>query len=106
MSAPSRKPPEPGSENAPSPASATLRDLLVRYPALSADEVASLAIALKAAPLLDVGLISGDGALGPKLRRFRAEQPALLRTPWWRYLLFAFAWVLPILLIALLALWR
>lgn len=85
----------------PSASSRALAALLARYPDLSAAEIAALAAALKAASHLDVGLISSDDELGPRLRRFRAEQANLLRTPLWRQLLFIIACLLPIVLLTL-----
>jgi hypothetical protein len=59
------------------------RALLLRYPELSDEELASLINRFAGLPLLDFGLMAADERLGAKLDAFYADHGDKLRPPLW-----------------------
>ena len=57
-------------------------DLLGRYPDLTADEVREIIVFMKTGPNLDIGLLTSNVALRPKLDAFMAEHKAHFRLKW------------------------
>lgn len=56
--------------------------LIDRYPRLSEDETKEVITFLRTGPHLDVGMLTGDEALKPKLEAFMAEHKQHFRLKW------------------------
>lgn len=57
-------------------------DLIARYPSITADETQDLITFLKTGRHLDVGMVTGDEALKPKLDAFMEEHKSHFRLTW------------------------
>lgn len=66
---------------APSPVALEIEALIARYPALSEHELDRLISIFPRLPILDVGLMTADQQLAPKLDAFHAAHGHRLRTP-------------------------
>lgn len=76
-----------------------MEKLLYRYPDLYEKERQHLTALIKAAPIVDMALVSSDPIVGDKYRRFRSEQSASLRPTIWETAKFLAFWCLPLALI-------
>lgn len=56
--------------------------LIERYPRISADEAEEVITFLKTGRHLDVGMVTGDEALKPKLEAFMADHKSHFRLKW------------------------
>ena len=57
-------------------------ELIERYPRITADETQDVITFLKTGRHLDVGMVTGDGALKPKLDAFMQEHKGHFRLKW------------------------
>ena len=64
----------------PSPLAEEARELLLRYPALSGQELQRLIDIFPQLPILDVGLMTSDDRLAPKLDAFQREHGRAIKT--------------------------
>jgi hypothetical protein len=68
-----------------------IEDLLRRYPAIRESEKQEIVHFLATGPHLDVGLITGNEALRPKVEEIRKANPAQFRMKWHEALFFIIA---------------
>ncbi|GAA4003732.1 hypothetical protein [Sphingomonas humi] len=75
---------------------ARLEDLLIRYPAVSADEKLEIGTLLHRTGPLDMGLLSANAAAWPQAERYRRDHPARFRMGWRQRLFWSLTGVLVI----------